>query len=318
MRLHHLTAIFLATAAASWQAAWAADLIVSDPGTVVQDTQLPAVSGLNGKWEFDPGVLYGSGGVRGAGSITVPIGDQFGVQGDVQASYSGHGLVYGGALHAFTRDPSSYLVGVTGGFVSTPNARLGAVGPEAELYLDRFSLEGWAGIAGLDFVDPNLVDKIGGFAIGDAAYYPTDDFRLSLGGSYVLGDLSLHGGAEYQFTGFGVPLSITGDARLHNNGSATFTVGLKGYFGGDDSKSLINRHRQDDPPNRAIDLFAGAGSQLFQTSSASPGSGTPSIDYESACEDDAGGTWINDSTVDGECNFGGDVNDPSYPFTAPA
>ncbi|HWV46623.1 MAG TPA: hypothetical protein VN039_11490, partial [Nitrospira sp.] len=58
-------------------------------------------------------------------------------------------------------------------------------------------------------------------------------------------------------------------------GGYSFTVGLKGYFGGtDDGKSLIDRQRQDDPPNRAIDLFTAAGNQLYQT--APPSTDNPS------------------------------------------
>ena len=123
---------------------------------------------------------------------------------------SATGLAYGGALHAFSRDPSSYLLGVTAGVVVVPGASIGAVGAEGELYLDRISLEGWAGVAGLNYVDPAMTDKLGGFAIGDLAYYPTDDWRLTLGGSYVLGDLSIHGGTEYMFHNLGTPLSFHG------------------------------------------------------------------------------------------------------------
>ena len=63
-----LTIVLLSSAGAClWQAsAVAADLVI-DPGTIVQPgTQLPAVSGINGKWEFDPGILTGSGMLRGA------------------------------------------------------------------------------------------------------------------------------------------------------------------------------------------------------------------------------------------------------------
>ena len=35
--------------------------------------------------------------------------------------------------------------------------------------------------------------------------------------------------------------------------------------GGDDSKTLIDRQRQDDPDNRALDLFGAAGDQLYAT-----------------------------------------------------
>lgn len=274
MSVRALSVILLGSmSACAWQAAVAADLVLSDPGVIVDpNAQLPAVSGINGKWEFDPGLLTGGGLVRAAGSLSVPLGDRFGVQGDMMGTWtSTNGFIYSGALHAFTRDPERYLAGLTGGIVVSPQATLAVIGPEAELYLDRVSLEGWAGFASLNYVDPALIDKTGVFAIGDLAFYPQDDWRLVVGGSYVLGDLSVHGGTEYLFRGLGAPISAVADARYHANGSYTFTVGIKGYFGGnDDNKSLILRHRQDDPPDRAIDLFTAAGSQLFDKAPTGP------------------------------------------------
>jgi hypothetical protein len=317
-----LTIALLTTAGAcSWQSAVAADLVL-DPGVVVDpNAQLPAVSGINGKWEFDPGLLTGGGLIRGAGSLTVPLGDRFGVQGDMMASWtSTNGFVYSGALHAFTRDPDRYLAGLTGGIVVTQQSRLGVIGPEAELYFDRFSLEGWAGIAGLDYIDPAMVDKFGVFAMGDFAYYPQDNFELKAGGSYVLGDFSLHAGAEYQLQGLGAPVSLVGDARYHANGSYTFTAGIKGYFGGDPAKPLILRHRQDDPPDRAIDLFTAAGSQIFATA---PGAG-PTVDPEqAACEalsvsapSGWTATWDPEASFDGECIVSdGESSQSVDPFT---
>jgi hypothetical protein len=279
MSMRTLSVVLLGTVSAfAWQTAYAADLVL-DPGVIVDpNAQLPAVSGINGKWEFDPGLLTGGGLVRAAGSVSIPLGDRFGLQADAMGTWtSTNGFVYSGALHAFTRDPERYLAGVTGGIVVSQQATLAVIGPEAELYLDRVSLEGWAGLASLNYVDPAMVDKMGVFAIGDLAYYPQDDWRFVVGGSYVLGDLSVHGGTEYLFRGLGAPISAVADARYHANGNYTFTVGIKGYFGGsDDQKSLILRHRQDDPPDRAVDLFTAAGSQIFDTAA-------PAVDPETAC-----------------------------------
>jgi hypothetical protein len=299
--LRTLTAVLLGTAGACcWIVSVAAADLVIDQGTIVQpDTELPAVSGINGKWEFDPGFLTGGGMVRGAGSVSIPLGDRFGIQADAMGTWtSTNGFIYSGALHAFTRDPERYLAGLTGGVVVSQQATLAALGAEGELYLDDFSLEGWAGLAGLNYVDPAMADKTGLFAIGDIAYYATPDWRFTLGGSYVLGDLSAHAGTEYLFHDFGMPLSATADARYHASGNYTFTVGLKGYFGGnDDGKSLIARQRQDDPPNRAIDLFTAAGSQLFDKPATQP---TP----EDQCLADENNEWYPESTGDefnGEC-----------------
>ena len=291
-----LTLVLLGTAGAcAWQAAaLAADL---GPGVVVQQgTELPAVSGLNGKWEFDPGILTGGGAVRAAGSISAPLGDRIGVQGDAFGSYGSNGLAYGGAGHIFTRDPKSYLLGVTAAFVNVPGASIGAVGVEGEFYLDQFSLEGWAGLAGLNYVDPAMLDKTGAFAMGDIGYYATPDFKLAVGGTYVLGDLALHAGAEYLFHDFGMPLAVTGDARLHTDGNYSLMVGLKGYFGGDDGKSLIDRQRQDDPDNKALDLFGAAGDQLYAQADTGPVTHPPGYyTTQIACEA-AGYVWVTEGT----------------------
>jgi hypothetical protein len=258
-----LLALLGTTAFASVMPALAGDL---GSGVVVQpDATLPAVSGVNGKWQLDTGLATGGGEVRGAGSLSAPLGDRLGVQGDGFGIWGPDGLVFGGAGHLFARVPSAYLGGIAAGVVVSSDARLGAIGGEGELYLDRVSIMGWAGIAGIDFIDPSLVDKTGLFAMGDIALYPTDDLRLTLGASTVLGDLSVRAGAEYELRGLGAPVSLVGDARLHADGRYALTIGLKGYFGGDRDKSLIERQRQDDPDNRGLDLFAAAGDDLYAT-----------------------------------------------------
>ena len=287
MRLRQLTIVLLGTAAACiWQAAAAqgADLMTSPTPMADQDVALPAVSAINGKWEFDGGYITATGGnVRAAGSVSVPLGDRFGVQGDAALTLATSGVRFSTAMHAFTRDPSKYLAGVTAGVVVAPNATLAALGAEGELYMDRFSLEGWAGIAGINYVDPAIADQVGFFAIGDVAYYPMDDWRLAFGGSDMLGDLSLHAGSEYLFHDLGTPISLTADARLHNTGAFSLMFGVKGYLGGNDNdKSLIDRQRQDDPPNRALDLFATTAGLFAKTAPGAPG--TPEDPEQAACE----------------------------------
>jgi hypothetical protein len=272
-------------------AASAADLILMSPEPVADqyvDLVLPAVSGINGKLELDFGGITDpeSATFRAAGSLSVPIGERFGVQGDVSIGNIDDSWSFGGALHAFTRDPSSYLLGVTAGVVVADGSRLAAIGPEAELYLDRVSLEGWAGWAAIDYEDVLMPDESGFFAIGDVAWYPTDDWRLSIGGASILGRESLKLATEYQFAGLGFPLSGTGEVRAYDTGAWSAKIGIKGYFGGDPDKSLIDRHRQDDPPNRALDLFGAAGDLLTATPD---GTGLECPDPEMPIPDGEGG-----------------------------
>jgi len=235
--------------------------------TAAHGQQLPAVSGPNGKVEFSAGVFNlpatPNFHARAAGSFSFPVTDAFGVQGDLAFFNSPSGLGVASAVHGFTRDPSSYLLGVTGAFVRVPGATLIGVGPEGELYLGQWTLEAWAGVANLNYDDPLLADKAGVFGFGDVAYYPTEDLRLSVGASHVLGYNQLRLGAEYQVTHFDMPFSVTGEGRIGQDGTVIATLGLKFYLGGE-AKSLIDRHRQDDPPDREVDFFGGAGNLPYE------------------------------------------------------
>ena len=244
-------------------AASAADLLIMSPEPVANqdiDLVLPAVSGPNGKIELDLGAITDPDNAtfRAAGSLSLPVGDAFGIQGDLGVESIGGDWSTGAALHVFTRNPASYLVGVTAGVVVADGSTLAAIGPEAELYLDRVSLEGWAGWASLNYDASYLDDKTGFFAIGDLAYYPTDDWRWSIGGASILGTESVKLATEYQLTGFGLPISATAELRGYDTGAVSARIGIKGYFG-DPDKTLIDRHRQDDPPNRVLDLMASSG-----------------------------------------------------------
>jgi len=242
-------------------AAHAADLILyPEPfADAPSDLTLPAVSGPNGKLEFALGGITDpeSAVFRAAGSFSLPVGDAFGLQADLAVQNFDGDWAVGGALHAFTRDPDAYLFGLTGGVVITDGATLAAIGPEAELYLDRVSLEFWAGWAAVEYDDAMLSDDDGFFAFGDLAYYVTDDWRVSIGGASVLGSEWLRLATEYQFTDLSLPLSGTAEFRAYDTGAYSGMIGIKGYFG-DPGKSLIDRHRQDDPPNRMLDLFGAA------------------------------------------------------------
>lgn len=269
-------------------AAAAAITIVSI--SVAQD--LPAVSAINGKFEFDAGALTlptpGFAG-RAAGAITMPVGSEFGVQADFSAA-SANGATFGAALHVFTRDPASYLIGGTLGIMRTPGATVLAAGPEAELYFDRWTIEAWGG---LSYARPAVgPDRVRPFAMADVAYYPRDNLRLSLGLSTLDGYNAIHAGAEYMLDGFDMPLSLTADARLGQDGALLATIGLRGYFGAA-PKSLIDRHRQDDPTDRGSALYASAGGETLNGPSApvaEPQEEAPLINK--TCKDTANYVWV--------------------------
>ncbi len=213
---------------------------------------LPAVSGLNFKLEGAGGVFNGSGAGYGAGAIAVPLGPRFGLQLDAIAGVRGSDIFLGAAAHGFWRDPSIGLLGLYGSIThidGTPkysnNNKTGAnvvkAGVTGELYLGRFSLEGLVGWQTGD-VKSRFFDNV------NFAFYPTDDWRVSVGHRYDNGRNAGAFGTEFQ-----LPLnigssgmSLFAEARYGEDNYKAAFGGVKFYFGAGD-KSLMRRHREDDP-----------------------------------------------------------------------
>ena len=170
----------------------------------------------------------------------------------------------GGVLHAFTRDPNSYLLGVTGGYFNGGDSNVWAAGPEAEFYAGRLSLEAWGGYAKINVNGFAATDQ--GFIFADAGYYPVDDLRLNIGAT-VLGDARfLRAGLDYQVSD-GISTSLTG--KIGDDQYVSVKAGLTFYFGGEGNKSLIRRHREDDPRNRLVD-FDGVSNALVSHKTPAP------------------------------------------------
>ncbi|MBC8037388.1 MAG: hypothetical protein H7X89_09235 [Rhizobiales bacterium] len=254
---------------------------------------LPAVSGVNGKielgggWadieELDDDALF-----YGGAALSFPVGDTFGLQFDVSAVDVFNDTLVGGNVHFFTRDPDSYLLGIVAGAGFADDADLYFVGPEAELYLGNFSIEAWGGYLNLDFDGAPSEDEF--FAQVDLGLYATDDLRFTVGASSVADFESAHARVEWQIGDIGLPLSLTADAEIGEDDFMAFTAGIKIYFGAED-KSLIRRHREDDPPIRALSLFTALGNGAFLKAAG--------CDPEFGGGDDGGGD-------DGGCAGGGD------------
>ena len=215
----------------------------------------PAVSGLNTRLGMAGGVIDDTGLLSMTGSVTVPLGYRGGLQLDGATGFTNHEVFGGGALQAFWRDPSIGLIGAYGSysfsqsFVRSPIggpagmlsvAHAGMIG---ELYLGPVSIEGLAGWEG-----GSLRDRF--FDMVDVAVYPDDDLRLSAGHRYLGGDHSYVFGGEYQ-----LPLASRAGVALFARaefgafGGDSFLLGARLYLG-PRPKSLIARHREDDPPNR--------------------------------------------------------------------
>lgn len=215
------------------------------PGTVA--SRLPAVSGVNAKLEALGGVIDGEGLAAIGGSLAVPVPyvPLLGVQIDGLAGTWESDSLAGGALHIFLRDPAIGLIGAYGDWTYVSPEHYGRVGAELEVYVGRFSFEGIAGGSFGQNVDDEFFDEIA------LALYPTDDLRLSVG--HVYSQLGHQGkaGIEYQLPAFGGPVGVSAfaEGRIGEEDYYGAWAGLRLYMARE-PKSLIRRHREDDPRSR--------------------------------------------------------------------
>lgn len=228
----------------------------------VQETSLPAISDINGKIEVFGGwgdADFADSEALGsvAGAISVPLGESFGFQGDLSVANVFGETVVGGTGHLFWRDPNSYLFGAIGGYIDGPDANTLWGGGEAELYLGNISIEAIAG--GMD-VNGDSANSGDFFASADLAYYATDNLRLALGASSIAGFESGRVKMEWMPAALDMPLTLNAGVNFGEDDLVTAQVGLSLYFGGNNpSKSLIDRHRQDDPRIRSFIVGGSAG-----------------------------------------------------------
>ena len=123
---------------------------------------------------------------------------------------------------------------------SIGGADVGKVGAEGEAYLGRFSFEG---LAAYQF---GTYEGFNGKAL--LAYYPTDNFRIDGGVRYMEGPGAI-GVVDVEWqphNGSGLSLYAKGSFGDHDYKQV---LGGVRYYFGDPGKSLIDRHRQDDPGN---------------------------------------------------------------------
>jgi hypothetical protein len=209
-----------------------------------------AVSGPNGDVGFSAGNMDGSNGRNFMGSFSVPVGSNFGLQVDALFTDVSARDFYGMGAHLFWRDSEKGLIGLTGGEVrenDTLDSWEGGV--ESEYYLGRVTLGAQGGIANIDYNCGSLpfieTDETDYYASTKVGFYPIDDLCLSLSYTRVFDNGLVQAQVEYQTPLDGV--SLFTDLAQGDNNYDHALVGLRYYFGKE--KSLILRHRQDDPPN---------------------------------------------------------------------
>jgi hypothetical protein len=231
-----------------------------------------AVDGINGKLA-GLGGSFGDHSIYGAlGSLTLPLGCEWGFQFDATGASFDRRFLGAAAGHLFWRDPAKALLGVYGSFTywdQVGGVRIGHVGPEAELYFGRWTLQG---VAGVEFGN-NPSELVGGliqaydirtrfFDQVNIAYYLQDDLKVYAGHRYLGGSNALALGGEYGIpVGHGVMAALFAEGRVGERDYHGVWGGVRFYFGQKD-KTLIRRHREDDPNdwNVGIDGASNTGS----------------------------------------------------------
>lgn len=242
-----------------------AQVFAADPMIEIPQTLKPAVSGINGKLDLgyiylDPDLNVGDfNGGYAIGSLSVPLGQRFGFQID-----GGYGYLSGSPSdpqiggvggHLFWRDPDVALLGIYGHYAALDtDSAAGTVdtwryGVEGELYLDRFSIEAFAGADTLDG-NGGSDTTFNGEAL--AAFYATENFRIDAGIVHQFDETLGKVGAEVMLPFGANNTSLYASGTFGN--ATTVKAGLRIYFG-EAGKSLMGRHREDDPRSRILDYY---------------------------------------------------------------
>lgn len=210
----------------------------------------PAVSAINGKVEGFGGSVDGEGSGGGAASIALPLPKlkNFGVQFDALGGEFNNLETAAGGLHLFWRDPEKGLLGATYNYTDFDIGDMHRAGGEGEYYWGNFTFAANAGWQGSD----NIQDS--GYGGVSFSTYITEYFMMQAGFQHAW-DTSLgYIEAEWQpDLGVAPGLSIYANFAGAENDYEHAIAGVRYYFGAE--KSLMRRHREDDPANN---LFVGS------------------------------------------------------------
>lgn len=224
---------------------------------------LPAVDGLSGKLRLSGATADGDNSAGVEGAITFPLAHRFGMQldlgaGRLETPYDGYTAYQGAGAHVFWRDPSKGMIGIETSYAHL-NAYDGvhtySAGVEAERYWDRFTLAGVMGVTGgSDTTVSHSQDRFRydiktEFVAGSRlTWYPYDNVALSASGAVAGDEVGAGLGAEFALaSSHSYQPSLFVRAVMSEGGDVYALAGVNIYFG-QRSKSLIRRHREDDPP----------------------------------------------------------------------
>jgi len=206
-----------------------------------------------------------SGGGQAIGTITTPLGHSFGLQVDMGAGALRGDATGTATSHLFWRDPDKGMIGVYGQgnyWALGRGSSSWKAAAELEGYFSNITLRGLFGAQGYGynyssnygqnnwanyFINKSIPDRF--FNLALARYYVTDDFMIAVGQTYVNGRAAGIARAEWippQFRGSPIAPSFFIRSHIGSNNNNSLMGGLRVYFGNHD-KSLIQRHREDDP-----------------------------------------------------------------------
>ena len=238
--------------------------------------QEPAVDGFNAKWEALGGSASGKRLYGSRGAFTIPLGTAAGLQIDGGIGKLDGDRFFTVAPHLFWRNPNQGLIGLYGSYTDWDQfggVHVAQAAIEGERYFGRWTVQAIAGVewgntASNTSVTASILPPVGGapgvattsiFTEGynvqtrffdqvNLKYYITDNFAGYVGHRYTGGQNALALGSETALPlGGGVMASAFVEGRLGEHANNGIWGGLKFYFGRKD-KTLMARHRQDDPP----------------------------------------------------------------------
>jgi hypothetical protein len=239
-----------------------------------------AVDGINGELEglggsSDNDSVYGA-----LGSLSAPLGCGYGMQLDATAANLDSRFLGAIAGHLFWRDPSKGLLGIYGSYVywdQVGGIDIAHISPEAEWHLGRWTLKG---IAGVEFGN-DANGSVGGNAMTydiktrffdqvNLAYYITDDFKTYIGHRYLGGKNALALGGEFGIPlGHGIMAALFTEGRIGEDDDHGVWGGVRFYFGQTD-KTLIRRHREDDPSDWDLGIDGTGNTGVSNTGASVP------------------------------------------------
>ncbi len=223
----------------------------------------PAVSAVNGKVSLEGGNFDGKSGQAMQGTIAAPLGNAFGLQFDTAFGNTNSKDFSGYGAHAFWRDPAKGLVGLTASATRFDNLDVRRFGAEVEGYFGDLTLRGRAG-------------HQNGYYSAGARWYATSNLVFGVAGEHAVDRSIGHITAEWQLSTPSLPgLALFLDAAKGSNSFDQTLIGVRYYFGS--NKTLIQRHRQDDPDSLLGDSLISNQQQYRQRQQATAASTGPAV-----------------------------------------